>query len=253
MKKIGGVFEGLILLAIGAYAALLVFFGDYWRFLNPKFKWLTAATALILIILGIITAVLPSKRPKLSRIIIFILLLRVFSVANTGISLVDHGGTRGSGAESPEKAGPRVTLNGIEYVKINVAELYTFGDMDKHERPETRYAVRGMVKHHEQLDRLGQFALVRNTIFCCLADSVGMGFRVQYDHANELVDGEWVEVYGSLTSLPKKLPDPGLRIEGMNLTVLSDSHILTPDKVVKIKEPEIPFILEIRRTEPYAF
>ena len=54
MKKIGGVLEGLILLAIGLYAILLVFFGDYWRFLNPKFKWLTAFAAVSMAALMIV-------------------------------------------------------------------------------------------------------------------------------------------------------------------------------------------------------
>ena len=39
----------------------------------------------------------------------------------------------------------------------------------------------------------------------------------------------------------------------MNVTVLSDSHILVSEKVAEIPEPEIPFILEIRRAEPYAY
>jgi hypothetical protein len=50
VKKIRGVIEGLIVTVIGLYMGLLVLFGDYWRFLNPKFKWLTGAAAVILIV-----------------------------------------------------------------------------------------------------------------------------------------------------------------------------------------------------------
>jgi hypothetical protein len=252
MKRIGGILEGLILLSIGAYAGLLVFFGDYWRFLNPKFKWLTAATALLLILVGAMAACHPDKRPKLSRIIIFLFLLRVFYVANSGISLSGHGATR-LGAATLDKEKPRVTMNGIEYVKINLAELHLLCGHAENLRPGLRYAVRGIVKRNKPMDRQGQFALVRNTVFCCLADSVGMGFRVQYDGVDYLSDGQWVEVYAAVKGLSEKLPDPGLRIKGMNLTVLSDSDLLVADKVVKIKEPEIPYIINIRSAEPYAY
>jgi uncharacterized repeat protein (TIGR03943 family) len=252
MKKIGGVLEGLILLVIGGYAGLLVLFGDYWRFLNPKFKWLTAATAVVLIVVGVMAALHPNKRPRLSRIIIFLLLLRVFSIANAGISPLGRG-AHGRGDESADEVTPRVTINGAEYVRINLAELYSLCQKAEHEKLALRYAVRGIVKRNEQLDRLGQFALIRNMIYCCLADSMGIGFRVKYGHVNELADGQWVEVYGTVNSVSQKLPNPVLHIKGMIVTLLSDSHILVPDKVAATKEPEIPYILRIRRTEPYAY
>ena len=252
MKKIGGVLEGLILLAIGVYAGLLVFFGDYWRFLNPKFKWLTAAAALILIVVGAVATLHPDKRPKLSRIIIFLVLLRIFFVVNSGISFSGHDATGARGA-TLDKEKPRVTMNDTEYVKINVAELHLLCSETEDPELTLRYAARGIVKRDPRLDHQGQFALIRNTVFCCLADSVGLGFRVQYDHVDELSDGQWVAVYAIAKRPSEELPDPGLRVKGMNMTVLSESHILMADKVVGIKEPEIPFIINIRSAEPYAY
>jgi hypothetical protein len=256
MKKIGGVLEGLILLSIGIYAGLLVFFGNYWRFLNPKFKWLTAATAVALIIVGAVAACHPAKQPKLSRIIIFLIMLRVLFVAPSGISFSGHG-VSAFGPAALHKEKPRVTMNGSEYVRINLAELYMLSNDAKNRPngpPALGYVVRGIIKRDARMDHLGQFALVRNTVFCCLADSVGMGFRVQYgSHVDELSDGQWVEVYGTVKGLPEAMPDLGLRIKGMNLTVLSDSHILIADKIVGIEAPEIPFIIDIRSAEPYAY
>lgn len=248
MKKIGGFLEGFILLATGCYALLLVCLGDYWRFLNPKFKWLTAATALTLIVVGAAAMFHRDKRPKLSRIIIFLLLLRVFWLAPSGISLAGH-----KGAESPEEEQPRVTVKGVQYIKINLAELYAMCQEGGQGKLSMHYAVRGIVKRDRQLDRLGQFALVRSTVFCCLADAVGIGFRVKYDHLDKLANGEWVEVFGTLEGLSRKLPDPALAIAGMNITVLNDSYMLLPNNVSDIKPPEIPFILDIKQAEPYAY
>ena len=67
MRKIGGIIEGLILLFIGAYAGLLILSGNYWRFLNPKFKWLTGTTAIMLMLVGAIAAFKPNKKPGLGR------------------------------------------------------------------------------------------------------------------------------------------------------------------------------------------
>ena len=253
MKKIGGVLEGLILLAIGLYASLLVFFGDYWRFLNPKFKWLTALSAIALMVLGAVVTCHPAKRPKLSRIIIFLILLRVFCVAPSGISLAGHG-VSSLDAAAVDKEKPRVTMNGSEYVRINLAELYLHCDDAQIGPQAMRYAVRGIVKRDQRMDRLGQFALVRNTVFCCLADAVGMGFRVQYNgRVDELADGQWVEVYGTVKGLTEAMPDLALRIKGMNLTVLNETHLLVADKTKGTKKPEIPYIIDIRSTEPYAY
>ncbi len=252
MKRTGAVLEGLILLAIGLYAGLLVFFGDYWRFLNPKFKWLTATTAILLILVGVVATARPSQRPKLSRIIIFLLLLRVFFIADGGISLAGHRATE-SRAARLEKASPRVTMNGIVYVKINLAELFSLCGEARPKKPALRYMVRGIVKRTAELDRLGQFALIRNTVFCCLADAVGMGFRVRYAHVGTLAGGQWAAVYGAVEDLSQKFPEPGIRIKGMNITVLSDSHLLVADNVARIKEPDIPFIIEVRNAEPYAY
>ena len=240
--------EGLILVSIGLYAVLLVFYGNYWRFLNPKFKWLTAATGLALIIVGAANTFKPAKHPKLSRIIIFLLLLRLFWVSPAAISLTSR-----LKAPGPVEEQSRVALKGVEYVKINLAELYSLCQDGDRTKLGLHYAVRGIVKRDGRLDRLGEFALVRSTVFCCLADAVGIGFRVKYDHAGNLSDGQWVEVFGTLDDLSRKLPDPALRVAGMNITVLNDSYMLLPSKVSDVNVPQIPFILDINQTEPYAY
>ena len=109
------------------------------------------------------------------------------------------------------------------------------------------------MKRTKQTDRLGQFVLLRSAVTCCLADSVGVGFRVKYDRVDQLGDGQWLEVYETLRSLPQKLPTPNLRIKEIRLTVLCTSHMLVPDRVVRIEEPETPFMFMFRDTEPYGF
>jgi len=53
--------------------------------------------------------------------------------------------------------------------------------------------------------------------------------------------------------LPHKLPEPGLHTPGLFLSVVSDNYILVPDQIIAIKEPQIPFMFEFRKAEPYAY
>jgi hypothetical protein len=252
MKRIGGIIEGLILQAIGAYAGALVIFGDYWRFLNPKFKWLTGATAAMLLLTGTVALFNPNKRFKVSRILIFLLFLRIFTVGITGsISFVNF--LSGFSHKEQTEENSRSILNGLEYVKINLVELSLLGEKPESDEMATRYVVRGIVRRSQELDRSGQFALMRVSIFCCLADAVATGFRVQYDRPDEFTDGQWVEMYGTVKPLPRKLPEPHLHTQGMLLTILYDSHLLVPDKILQIEEPQIPFMFEFRKEEPYAY
>jgi hypothetical protein len=252
MKRIGGLIEGLILQAIGAYAAALVLFGDYWRFLNPKFKWLTGATAAMLFLTGTVALLNPNRRFKFSRILIFLLFLRIFTIGITG-SLSFGNFLSGFNHKEHAKENSRVTLNGLEYVKINLVELHLLSEKIDSEKMAARYVVRGMVRRTQELEALGQFALMRVSVFCCLADAVATGFRVRDDRPDEFADGQWVEVYGTVKRLPKKLPEPHLHTQGMLLTVLYDSYLLVPDKITPIKKPEIPFMFEFRKQEPYAY
>ncbi len=283
MKKIGGIIEGLILLSIGAYAGLLIFSGNYWRFLNPKFTWLTAITAIMLMLVGITAALKPNKKPSLARISVFLVLLIVLILGHLGVNAHQQieskpwvekplvvqpaPGSKPRPEEdpyagllpqkipqpSPADQAPRVTMDGHDYVRINLAELYMLCKNPQPGKMDQRFVVRGIVHRSPRLDRLQQFALLRNVVFCCLADSFGAGFRVQSGPLDKLADGQWVEVYGTLKRSAKQLPDPHLHIEDMRYYDLSESYVLVPTKVIAISEPEDPYIFDCRTDEPFAF
>jgi hypothetical protein len=39
----------------------------------------------------------------------------------------------------------------------------------------------------------------------------------------------------------------------MLLTILYDTYLLVPDKILPIEEPQIPFMFDFRTQEPYAY
>lgn len=253
MKKIGAVLEGVTLQAIAVYVGILVVAGDYWRFLNPKFKWLTGATAVVLFFTGTVAVLNPRRRSSLSRILVFLLFLRFLTMGMSGSVSYTKGFSAGLGGVDHPIEKPRLVMNDREYIRINLGELYQIGERPASAKTSMAYVVKGKVMQSRALDEAGQFALMRVAVFCCLADAVAMGFRVEYDPLNGIAEGRWVEVYGTLKRLPQKLPEPGLHTPGLFLSAVSDAYILVPDKIVPIKEPQIPFMFEFRKAEPYAY
>ncbi len=262
MGSIGGILEGLILLVTGAYAGLLVVYGDYWRYLNPRFKGLTGLTAALLMVIGAVAIFKPNKRPSYFRICIFLIFLGIIFWGNPGGPVSPKADAKVL-SQSPAESLPqaeilvdqksRLTMNGLEYIKINLGELYSICKEPKPEKLAGRYVVMGIVRRTKEMDRLGYLVILRSAVVCCLADSIGVGFRVKYDRPNEFENGQWVEVYGTLRSLSQKLPTPHLRIKEIRLATLCDSYFLVPAKIDRIAEPETPFMFEFSNAEPYGF
>jgi len=252
MQKIGGHIEGLILLVLGFYMGALVTIGGYWRYINPKFEWLTGAAAIMFIITGGIAFFRPNRRANLSGIVIFLVFM---GVAAMGTSTTFQSPPLQSGImiDESDQDSSRLTLNGLEYIKINLAEIYQHCLSGKPDKISGRYVLRGIVKRTPALDRSGQFAIIRTAVVCCLAHAAPVGFRVHYNGPDEFSDGQWVRVYGALKTLPRDLPNPELHVRGLFFTRLNKSYGIVPAKIVKIPEPAIPYIFDFKCAEPYAY
>jgi hypothetical protein len=260
MKKIGAAIESLILFAIGVYVGILVLFGEYWRFLNPKFKWLTVATAIALMFTGALTLFHPSRRFRLSRILVFLLFLRLLTMGMSGSVSFVKALQAGLSGKTMADNRPSILVNGREYIKINLVEPYLLCKKKDPAKLDKSYVVQGIVRRSQVLDGQGQFAMVRTAVFCCLADAVSMGFRIHdlkqdpgRGPMDEFTDGIWVELFGKLEPFAHEPPEPHLHTQGLFLPVLSDSYGLVADKIISIQEPHIPYLFEFRSHQPYAF
>ena len=252
MSKIGGLIEGCIVVALGLAMTLLVRADNYWLYLHPKFKWLTLTAGIILVLVGA-TALLYNRRPNLARIIVFL----VFStLASIGYFLPNptSSATSGPPEESASKKESRIALNGREYIKINLGELYGISARGLEEKRAARYVTRGIVKRNPELDEIGQFVLVRVFIWCCFADAVAVGFRVQGDQPEKFPDGQWVRVFGKLQGLPSsQSAEPTVQVKGILAKALHKTDGIFATRVEKIEPPPIPFMFEFRKSEPYAY
>jgi uncharacterized repeat protein (TIGR03943 family) len=251
IRKTGSFIEGFILLALGGFMSALVNADNYWLYLHPKFKWLTLTAGMVLLVIGAI-AVIFNRCPSLSRIIIFLLFTAVaglgYALPNPVPSTLSGSLTRTLTAEEP-----RLLLKGQEYTKINIGELYNISERAIPEGLAGRYVTRGIVKRSPELDRLDQIAVFRTFLFCCFADAVAVGFRVEGNQLDQVHDGQWVKVYGTLQELPIGLPDPNVRVEGIFAKALNQAYAIAATGIKKIDPPEIPFMIELREAEPYAY
>lgn len=252
MKKLGGFIEGLIILAMGLAMCGLVVADNYWMYLHPKFKWLTLSAGIILMLVGV-PATVYNRRPSPIRIAIFV---AFGAITLIGYFLPTPTPTAASGplVETSATEQPRLIFENQEYIKINLGELTMIGEGELDDRMTRLYVVRGIVKRSPELDARGQFVLFRVLMWCCYADAVAVGIRVQGDEQIVgLRDGQWVRVYGKLHQLPSGQSTPRVQVKGVLSKSFNRFHSLIAAKVEEIEPPAIPYMFEFRRTEPYAY
>ncbi len=257
MNRIGGLLEGLLLLGMGLYMSGLCWVGDYGFFMNPKFKWLTAIAAVGLLLLGFSLLIRPNRRPSLSNIVVFVFLMGLFAMElDAAISppSPDFVNTMAETEAPAKEEAQTLSYKDVDYIKINLAELNIMCETDRTERMAAPYVVRGVVKKGRMLERQGEFSLIRLTVFCCLADSIGMGIRVKYADLADLKDGTWVNVFGRLEPEPlTREMLSSVQQNGKFFTALQEDYILVADRVGKIDPPEVAYIFEFNDDPPYAY
>ena len=204
------------------------------------------------IITGGTAIIKASRRLSSCGIVIF---LALFGIAAMGSSAASQSPQLKSSLEADEsvEGNARLTLNGIEYIKINLGELYQLCLNAKADKIADHYVVRGIVRRTPELDGLGQFALIRTAVACCHPHAAPVGFRVDFNQSSDIRAGQWVEVYGTLKRLPPDLPNSNLHSIGLLFARFNRSYGIVPTRIVKIPQPEDPDIFEFRSAEPYAY
>jgi len=193
-----------------------------------------------------------SRRLSYCVIVIFVTL---FGVAAMGSRTASQSPQLKFSLEADEsvEGSSRLTLNGIEYIKINLGELYQLCLNAKTDKIADHYVVRGIVRRTPELDTSDQFALIRTAVVCCHDRASPVGFRVDYDRSPELRDGQWVKVYGTLKRLPPDLPNSNLHSIGLLFARFNRSYGIVPHRIVEIPAPEVPHILDFKVSEPYVY
>jgi uncharacterized repeat protein (TIGR03943 family) len=252
MKALAAIWEGVLLTGFGGYLTNLALGQEYWRLMNPKFMWLTLITGLILVVLGLASLSNAWKRSAAwGRVILFTLL---------GALVLVFEGAPVPGSEAaalvaePPQVETRLEHGGSEYTKITTAEVYMVLHRKEAAKISGPLVLRGRVRRFPALDKSGQFVISRVNMICCSADAYEVGLVISSPKGAELKDGDWVRVFGKLSTLPQgsKLAVPG-RISETYFSVVSDATYLQADAVESIDRPKVPYIFVTSFEEPFSY
>jgi uncharacterized repeat protein (TIGR03943 family) len=255
-RALPGLVEAACLLGLAGFLAYLILGGNYWMYLNPKFKSLSWAAAAVLGALGVYSLLRPPARATWFRASLYVFVLALCLVSELGIQKwASVSGIDSAAAEQEAPQLPsRVTQGGIEYVRINLGELYDIAANAKPDKLGLNYAVRGFVRRSPEMDAKGEFVLYRVALYCCYADSTAVGFRVRPPLGVSLPEnGTWLVAYAGLTPSKASENEPPTAMEGQAFSSVQpdfrlDARCLEPEKA-----PGMGMMYEWRAEEPYAY
>ena len=261
LRRLASRTDGLAMLLLAGFMGWLATAGNYWMYLNPKFKPVTLAAALVLAALGGYAAIRPVTRPKLGRSLCYLALLAMAGFTEGGFQALSANIDSdpfnvAATLPAPERAPTpaRLRQNGKDYIPINTGELHDIaakGPSPSFDRP---FAVRGFVHRSPELDAAGQFILYRLAVWCCFADGTAVGLRVKLPPGQAPPDDKaWVIAYGTLTPIPEAARKD-VAIPGISFSSVAPAALLAADTVeTKELNPEEAYMFEWRQEEPYAF
>jgi hypothetical protein len=252
VQRSGAFFEAVVLLGLGLFMFNLSGSDAYTQFMNPKFRWLTAATGVGLGVVGLNALFSLRRLPGMFRLGLFVLMALLI-----GLAMAEDPRAQAMSAEaelSPEARQPWLELEGKRYTKITTGELFILA-----RKPKTRdktlgqpFVMRGMVKRTPELDRMGLFALLRGNMICCAADAMAVGFYVQGADPTKFSDGEWARVYGEAVATDQKLPKPP-RVDGIFYSLASKHALFTAQAIEDVPPPPSPYMFVIDAEQPYGY
>jgi uncharacterized surface protein with fasciclin (FAS1) repeats len=104
----------------------------------------------------------------------------------------------------------------------------------------------GIVKRLDELDRQGSIALMTNFMYCCLADMIGIGFRVPCDNPQDFEDGQWIMVSGTFEKEPVKIELPNFRFGRAMISSLSEEYYVQAHKIMTYdRVDQLPLLSEL--------
>lgn len=254
-RRVWGLVEAACLLGLAAFIVYLLVGGNYWMYLNPKFKGLSWAAAAALTGLGIYSLARPPAGATWMRacLYLFVLALCLVSELNVRRWLT----TSGVDTQALEESAPlpsRVSRDRVEYVRINLGELFDIVGKSVQDKLALDYAVRGFVRRTPESDALGQFVLYRVALYCCYADTTAVGFRVRLPKGlNMPKDGSWQVVYGRLAPSKDPTADAVTSLGGSVFASVQADYLIQARSLSSEEIPGMGMMYEWRSQEPYAY
>ena len=164
--------------------------------------------------------------------------------------------SQGEDRAAPEPApASRAQVDGREYLRLNLGELYDLATQHKSENLDRRFAVRGFVYRNPELDKAGEFILFRVAMYCCFADATSVGFACARPAESPCLPREngswptpaWPARPNSTTTPSRSATRPSPRCSRTPCFWPTSSN--PPNR----PRPGLGMMYEWRTQEPYAF
>ncbi|GAB6037109.1 hypothetical protein JCM15519_16680 [Fundidesulfovibrio butyratiphilus] len=254
--------EGLCLLALSGFLFWLVFGGDYWMYLNPKFRPLSATTAAVLAGFGVLCLARPETGTRWIRMAAYLVALALVAASQASLTRTAFdSGSLGTDPQGTDRLATepdlpsRAELDGRQYLRLNLGELYDLATQHRSENLDHGFVVRGFVYRNPDLDKSGEFILYRVAMYCCFADATSVGFRLRPPKGHPLPPkGQWLVAYARLAEAPKH-DDDSLKVGDSPFTSVQPDTVLLADKLEPAEPPKtgLGMMYEWHTQEPYAF
>lgn len=254
-RKLPGLVEAACLLALAGFLAYLLMAGNYWMYLNPRFQALSWAAAAVLAVLGAYSLARPPAGSTWMRAGLYVLVIVMCLASEVGVRrMLDRQGLDQAAQAEEAPLPSRVSKGGVEYVRINLGELFDIVGKEQRGKMGQDYAVRGFARRSPSLDAKGEFVLYRVALYCCYADSTAVGIRVRAPKGGALPEnGAWVVAYGRLEPSPLEGTDAQDAFGGAAFASVEPTHALAARLLEPEKAPGTGMMYEWRSEEPYAF
>jgi uncharacterized surface protein with fasciclin (FAS1) repeats len=231
LNRIGGRFEGLLLLLIGFFVGWFALFGNYEFLMNLKFRWLTLGGAMLVLCMGFIVLLRPRIRFGFSSVGVFLLLAVVVAVARPHLQDVNS-------LTLPQVRGVEgvpLVINDTRYANVGIDELNRSIIPGEAEYEDRHVVMTGLFMRTPELDTEGRIAVLRPYSFCCAADALLIGIRAE-GRADTSLSDQWVNVYGRIRRLDTPLPPLKIQHGAIRYASVPEDFILEIDHVA----PYIP-------------
>jgi hypothetical protein len=212
---------GAVLLLLGAASGWFALSEQYTVLMNPAFRWVTLAGAVLLLAMGAIQ--LGSARGgSPSALAVFGILFALVALAQPQAGGVTPALVAPDDLPVIERAG---------YTALEASALFETIDTEAGSVAPGQVAMLGFVKRLPALDATGEFVLLQPQMACCLADVLALGLRVKSTPGALPKDGAWLHVFGELKLLDPPVRTPSFRIGALLFIGVSRIHRLEAHEV----------------------
>jgi hypothetical protein len=290
--EIGQAIVASILVVLGLLLFIIVLTPLYPYYLNPAFRILSAAAAMLLIISGVIGALQGFGRLPVSTVLIYLFTAAMVtnSVTETMTILAstigktegstpaaDSGGPGTAAAASSPMTGnenasaardkPAADLNTAHsspfpesYLPISIPELYLLSGDDPPEFINGRLAVRGRLLRLSGDSDEEAYLLTRPAMICCAADALQVFLPLRFSKTIDEVpaaDLRWIVVAGRLVGETTDIDEHTLRGRVPDtitaFDVVEKERVFVIERFAASRPPRRPYVTIFRDEPPFDF